>query len=76
MGFWTPAHLKERLQEFAGSGFHDFLLAAWEELRGSREPLVREPPHTIIFKRSLDPATVELAANKLSSEEAGQPENI
>jgi hypothetical protein len=75
LGFWTPPHLKERLQEFAGSGFRDFLLAAWEELRGSREPLVNVPPHTIIFKRSLDPATVELAANKLSAE-AGQPENI
>jgi predicted nuclease of restriction endonuclease-like RecB superfamily len=68
LGFWTPPHLKERLQEFAGSGRHDFLLAAWEELRGSREPLVSVPPHVIVFKRSLDPATVELAANKLSSE--------
>ncbi|HZG53372.1 MAG TPA: DUF790 family protein [Pyrinomonadaceae bacterium] len=68
LGFWTPPHLAERLQEFAGSGFRDYLLAAWEELRGSREPLVAAPAHTIIFKRSLDPATVELAANKLISE--------
>ena len=68
LGFWTPPHLKERLQEFAGSGFRDFLLAAWEELRGSREPLVTAPEHTLIFKRSLDPATVELAVNKLVSE--------
>jgi uncharacterized protein len=75
LGFWTPPHLKDRLQEFAASGFRDFLLAAWEELRGSREPLVSAPPHTIIFKRSLDPATVELAVNKLISE-AGQTENI
>jgi predicted nuclease of restriction endonuclease-like RecB superfamily len=75
LGFWTPPHLKERLREFAGSGFGNFLLAAWEELRGSREPLVSAPPHTIIFKRTLDPATIELAANKLVSE-AGQPENI
>jgi predicted nuclease of restriction endonuclease-like RecB superfamily len=75
LGFWTPPHLQERLREFAGSGFRNFLLAAWEELRGSREPLVTAPPHAIIFKRSLDPATVELAANKLISE-AGQPENI
>ncbi|HEY9403845.1 MAG TPA: DUF790 family protein [Pyrinomonadaceae bacterium] len=69
LGFWTPPHLKERLQEFAGSGFRDYLLAAWEELRGSREPLVAAPAHTIIFKRSLDPATVELAVNKLISED-------
>jgi predicted nuclease of restriction endonuclease-like RecB superfamily len=75
LGFWTPPHLQERLREFAGSGFRNFLLAAWEELRGSREPLVTAPPHALIFKRTLDPATVELAANKLISE-AGQPENI
>ena len=75
LGFWTPPHLQERLQEFAGSGFGNFLLAAWEELRGSREPLVNPPPHALIFKRTLDPATVELAANKLMAE-AGQPENI
>ncbi|HYG12238.1 MAG TPA: DUF790 family protein [Pyrinomonadaceae bacterium] len=68
LGFWTPPHLKERLREFEGSGFQDYLLAAWEELRGSREPLVAAPAHTIIFKRSLDPATVELAANKLLTE--------
>ncbi|HZH31781.1 MAG TPA: DUF790 family protein [Pyrinomonadaceae bacterium] len=69
LGFWTPAHLKARLLEFAGSGFEDYLLAAWEELRGSREPLVSAPPHTIIFKRSLDPATLELTLNKLISED-------
>jgi predicted nuclease of restriction endonuclease-like RecB superfamily len=69
LGFWTPPHLKERLQEFAGSGFRDYLLAAWEELRGSREPMIAAPPHTIIFKRSLDPAAVELAVNKLISED-------
>lgn len=68
LGFWTPPHLKARLAEFAASKFQDYLLAAWEELRGSRDPLVTEPPHTIIFKRSLDPATVELAVNKLISE--------
>ncbi|HEX8456593.1 MAG TPA: DUF790 family protein [Pyrinomonadaceae bacterium] len=65
LGFWTPAHLQERLREFADGNFRDYLLAAWEELRGSRDPLVNAPPHTIIFKRSLDPATVELAANNL-----------
>jgi predicted nuclease of restriction endonuclease-like RecB superfamily len=69
LGFWTPPHLKERLGEFAASGFRDHLLAAWEELRGSREPLVSAPAHTIIYKRSLDPATVELAVNKLISED-------
>jgi predicted nuclease of restriction endonuclease-like RecB superfamily len=69
LGFWTPQHLKKRLLELEESGFRNYLIAAWEELRGSREPLVTEPPHTIIFKRSLDPATVELAVNKLFPED-------
>jgi predicted nuclease of restriction endonuclease-like RecB superfamily len=69
LGFWTPQHLKKRLLELEESGFRNYLIAAWEELRGSREPLVAEPPHTIIFKRSLDPATVELAVNKLFPED-------
>jgi predicted nuclease of restriction endonuclease-like RecB superfamily len=69
LGFWTPQHLKERLEEINSNNFRDHLIAAWDELRGSREPLVTQPPHTIIFKHSLDPATVELAANKLISED-------
>jgi predicted nuclease of restriction endonuclease-like RecB superfamily len=66
LGFWTPRSLKERLQELEESGFEDFLIAAWDELRGSREPLARVPPHVIIFKRSLDAVAVELALNDLA----------
>jgi predicted nuclease of restriction endonuclease-like RecB superfamily len=65
LGFWTPRHLKERLKEFEHAGVSNFILAAWDELRGSRDPLTRVPPHTIIFKRSLDPVAVELAVNEL-----------
>lgn len=65
LGFWTPRYLQERLQEFAHSRRENFLLAAWDELRGSREPLAAAPPHTVIFKRNLDPAVVEAAINKL-----------
>jgi len=72
LGFWTPLHLKDRLRELEGSGFRNYLIAAWEELRGSREPLVAQPPHTIIFKRSLDPATVELTVNNLFLEDEQQ----
>ncbi|HEX8847423.1 MAG TPA: DUF790 family protein [Pyrinomonadaceae bacterium] len=67
LGFWTPQHLAERLKEFEHAGFKNFILAAWDELRGSRDPLTRIPPHTIIFKRSLDPVAVELSLNELSS---------
>lgn len=69
LGFWTPRHLLKRLREFEHAGFRNFILAAWDELRGSRDPLTRIPPHTIIFKRSLDPVTVELAISELVSEE-------
>jgi len=69
LGFWTPQHLKERLREINDNNFRDYLIAAWDELRGSRDPMVTQPAHTIIFKRSLDPATLELAANKLISED-------
>lgn len=68
LGFWTPDYLKERLGEFAHAGVQNFILAAWDELRGSRDPLTRVPPHAIIFKRSLDPVAVESAANELTSE--------
>ncbi|MDQ3817724.1 MAG: DUF790 family protein [Acidobacteriota bacterium] len=69
LGFWTPDYLKERLKEFEHAGFKNFVLAAWDELRGSRDPLTTVPQHTIIFKRSLDPVAVEVAVNELSSEE-------
>jgi predicted nuclease of restriction endonuclease-like RecB superfamily len=72
LGFWTPRSLKERLQELEASGFEDFLIAAWDELRGSREPLTRVPPHVIIFKRSLDPIVIELAINELSQTSNGE----
>ncbi|HEX8853489.1 MAG TPA: DUF790 family protein [Pyrinomonadaceae bacterium] len=69
IGFWTPEHLAERLAEFAHRGLKNFLLAAWDELRGTRDPLTRIPAHTIVFKKNLDPAVVELAVEKIISEE-------
>ncbi|MCA1617967.1 MAG: DUF790 family protein [Acidobacteria bacterium] len=68
LGFWTPEHLRERLSEFDHAGRRDFILAAWDELRGTREPMTNVPPHTIVFKRSLDPAAVALMADELTRE--------
>jgi predicted nuclease of restriction endonuclease-like RecB superfamily len=65
LGFWTPERLTARLAELEGAGASNFLLAAWEELRGSREPFVKETTHVVVFKRTLDPAAVEWAAEKL-----------
>jgi predicted nuclease of restriction endonuclease-like RecB superfamily len=66
LGFWTPERLSARLGEFERASFTNFLLAAWEELRGSREPFAKESANVVVFKRSLDPAAVEWAAEKLA----------
>lgn len=68
LGFWTPEHLKARVEELARGGLENFIIAAWDELRGSREPPARVPPNVILFKRSLDPAVVELTIEKLCEE--------
>ena len=65
LGFWTPEHLAARLRELEAAGLRNFLLAAWDDLRGSRDPFAREDPHVVVFKRTLDPAAVEWAAEKL-----------
>lgn len=69
LGFWTPRYLQERLREFEHAGFRNFMLAAWDELRGSRDPVTRVPSRVIIFKRNLDPVAVEGAINELISQE-------
>lgn len=64
LGFWTPEHLRDRLLEFDHAGLSNFILAAWDDLRGTRDPMTNVPPNTIVFKRSLDPAAVALMAEK------------
>ena len=76
MGFWTPEHLTERLREFEHAGLRNFLLAAWEELRGSREPFAKESANVVVFKRTLDPAAVEWAAEKLIVSEQLERERL
>ena len=70
LGFWTPEHLRGRLLEFDHAGIKNFILAAWDELRGSRDPLTNVPPNTIVFKRNLDPSVVALMADGLVEESA------
>ena len=64
LGFWTPRSLERRLAEFAHAGFKNFILAAWDELRGSRDPVTRVPPQTVIYKGKLNPVVVERAADE------------
>ena len=66
LGFWTPDSLKKRLKEFESSGLGNFIIAAWEELRGSREDVVNIPENVIVFKRNLDAAMIELMAEKIA----------
>jgi predicted nuclease of restriction endonuclease-like RecB superfamily len=68
LGFWTPRYLEKRLKEFKHARYNNFILAAWDELRGSRDPVTKIPANTIIFKRSLDPVAVELMLNELVAE--------
>ncbi len=70
LGFWTPRHLQERLLEFEHCGIRNFLLAAWDELRGSRDALTRIPSHVIVFKRNLEPVAIEMAIEKLRAGES------
>jgi len=70
LGFWTPRHLQERLREFEHYAHRNFLLAASDELRGSRDALTRIPQHVIVFKKKLEPVAVELAIEKLLAGEA------
>jgi predicted nuclease of restriction endonuclease-like RecB superfamily len=76
LGFWTPAHLATRLAEFAHGRVRNFLLAAWDDLRGSREPLAPVPANVLVFKRRLDPAAVEHAVNALVADEAHARDSV
>ncbi|HWS52927.1 MAG TPA: DUF790 family protein, partial [Pyrinomonadaceae bacterium] len=74
LGFWTPDRLRERLRDFEHAGLRHFILAAWEDLRGSREPLTTVPANVITFRKSLDPALVALKAEELTAAAQGRAE--
>jgi hypothetical protein len=65
LGFWTPNSLKKRLEQFRDSGFDNFIIAAWEELRGSRDEPTSVPENVILFKSKLEPRILENAADKI-----------
>ena len=66
MGFWTPRYLGERLKEFQRADYSKFLLAASDELRGSREAPVSLPPNVIIYKTSLSADTIRKTAESVA----------
>lgn len=65
LGFWTPKSLEKRLAELASAKFENFVIAASNELRGSREEFLKEMPHVILYKTKIEPLLVIDAAEKL-----------
>ncbi len=65
LGFWTPKMLKKRLAEFREAKFTKFILAADEELRGSREESDLKSANVIFFKTRLKPELLEKLAENL-----------
>jgi len=65
LGFWTPKSLQKRLDEFAAANFTKFILAASNELRGTREEPLWESANVIFYKTKIEPLLLIEAATKL-----------
>lgn len=67
LGFWTPKSLQKRLDEFASAGFTKFIIAASNELRGSREEFLKESPNLILYKSKIEPLLLTQMSEKLTA---------
>lgn len=65
LGFWTPKSLQKRLEEFRAANYKKFILAAWQDLRGSREEPTFDSENVIFFKSKLEPLAIVEMAEKL-----------
>lgn len=65
LGFWTPKSLQKRLEEFRAANYKKFILAAWQDLRGSREEPTFESENVVFFKSKLEPLAIVEIAEKL-----------
>lgn len=65
LGFWTPKSLQKRLAEFEAANFKRFIIAAWQELRGSREEATFTHDNIVFFKSKLEPLLLAETAGKL-----------
>jgi uncharacterized protein len=66
LGFWTPKSLQKRLEEFQAANFKNFIIAASQELRGSREEPLWESQNIIFYKTKIEPRLlIETAENLL-----------
>lgn len=67
LGFWTPKNLQKRLQEFESANFNKYILAAWQELRGSREEPLWESQNVLFFKTKIEPNALQQIAEYLNT---------
>jgi uncharacterized protein len=65
LGFWTPKSLQKRLEEFAAANFTKFILAASQELSGSREEFLGESPNVVFYKTKIEPLLLKETAGNL-----------
>ncbi len=65
LGFWTPKSLQKRLEEFAAANYTRFILAASQELRGSRDEPLWESQNVIFYKTKIEPRLLVETAEKL-----------
>jgi predicted nuclease of restriction endonuclease-like RecB superfamily len=65
LGFWTPKSLEKRLAEFKAVNFRNFIFAAGQELRGSREEPLWESKNVLFYKTKIVPQVLEEIAKKL-----------
>jgi len=65
LGFWTPKTLQKRLEEFASANYTKFIIAASNELRGSREEFLKESVNVILYKTKIEPLLLTETAEKL-----------
>ena len=65
LGFWTPKSLKKRLEEFHTAGFRQFIFAASQELRGSREEPLWTSENVLFYKTRIEPRLLIEMAEKL-----------
>jgi len=64
LGYWTPRSLNERLKEFEHAKLKNYLVAASEELRCSRESPRGLPPNVILFKKTLSARELHAALDQ------------
>jgi len=68
-GFWTPAHLAARIEDFKRENFSEWLIVASDELRCSRDPATIASRHVLICKATLDAALVRMKLDEVAAVE-------